>query len=192
MMPKSCPERRPEDPTMLTFEGASSLPAARGQPSPGAVSARPLLQGGYGRKFQVWPQPTPFLRSPKPPTLPVYLRCAPHRHRSRLCALAQTFSGPTRRHHVNQSTLTRILPAGALPCACERPHGLRPGREPAACRARGPKGSKSWSRRRAGAGGAHRACACRTTRDVGRGGASGQLSELGKSSLEFQEVRRRC
>ena len=142
------PRKKTGGPTTLTFEGAPSLPAARGQPSPGAVSARPLLQGGYGRKFHVWPQPTPpFLRSPKPPTLPVYLRCAPHRPRSRLCALAQTFSGPTRRHHVNQSTLTRGLPdrgssarGGAL--ACERPHGPRPGSEPAASRARGPKGRR--------------------------------------------------
>lgn len=147
-MPKSRPERRPEDPTMLTFEGAPSLPAARGQPSPGAVSARPLLQGGYGRKFQVWPQPTPFLRSPKPPTLPIYLRCAPHRHRSRLCALAQTFSGPTRTHHVNQSTLTRILPAGALPCGKVRspanvPTGRdRAGSQPPAARG-GPRGAEA-------------------------------------------------
>ena len=80
-MPKSCRESRPEDHTTLTFEGAPSLPAARGQHSPGAVPARPLplLQGGCGRKFQGWSQPTPpFPGSPKPPPLPVYLRCAPH------------------------------------------------------------------------------------------------------------------
>ena len=62
----------------------------------------------------------------------------------------------------------------------------------------GAQGEERLSGRRAGAGGAHRACACRTTRDLGRGrgrgggGASGQRSELGKSSLEFREVRRRC
>ncbi|CAM9740342.1 unnamed protein product [Rangifer tarandus platyrhynchus] len=52
-MPKSCRESRPEDHTTLTFEGAPSFPAARGQHSPGAVPTRPhpLPQGGCGRKF---------------------------------------------------------------------------------------------------------------------------------------------
>lgn len=94
--------------------------------------------------------PPPFRRSPEPPSLPVYLRCAWHCLASRLWALALSFRGPTRGHHISQSTLAREpLDPEARPPAWEgararkRPGGARWGRKPDARRAPGPRGTKA-------------------------------------------------
>lgn len=192
-MPKSCRESRPGDHTKLTFEGAPSFPAARGQHSPGAAPGGPLavLQGGCGRKFQGWSQPTPpFLGSPKPPTLPIYLRCALHSPESRLCALAQSFSGQTRSLHVSQSQLARSLPTpgssvrgGARAREC--PRGAQRRRGPDAPGARGSTAIRGGAD--AGQGQAARTGHAHFAPLGPWGGAPDQQSKLGKSSLEFGE-----
>lgn len=178
-MPKSCRERRPEDHTTLTFEGAPSLPAARGQHSPGAVPARPLplLQGGCGRKFQGWSQATPpFLGSPKPPTLPVYLRCAPHSPGSQPTLRSRPVSQARR---AASTSANRSSPGASLPWVPLREEVRAPVNAPA-----GRDGGGGQTRaaredpRRAEAeqtpgGGRRRAPGMRISRHWGRGAGRG-------------------
>ena len=193
-MPKSCRESRPGDHTKLTFEGAPSFPAARGQYSPGAAPGGPLavLQGGCGRKFQGWSQPTPpFLGSPKPPTLPVYLRCALHSPGSRLCALAQSFSGQTRSLHVSQSQLARSLPTpgssvrgGARARECPRGAQRRRGPD-----APGARGSTAIGEEQTPGRGRRRAPGMRISRHWGCGaGHLGNRASLGNLRWSLEKT----
>ena len=112
--------------------------------------------------------------------------------RERLNALAQSFSGPTRSHHVSQSSLSRNLPVGDSSAlggarAGDQPGRVRLGRELAASGARGPTGNRGGAR--AGRGQAARTRHAHGAPQGPGGGASWQRRELQKCWLEWRREK---
>lgn len=162
-MLKSYPERGPEDPHALTFQGAPSLSAARANIYTVQISRDPFAfpkeaAAGISRAGLCLPLRS---RAPKPPSPLVYLGCAGNRpgaDSARSPRVSQAQRAATASANRRSLGASRGSPERGGARARKRPGGARRREAPAAGRARGPTGNGGGTG--AEAERAHRACAC--------------------------------